>query len=255
MPICNAIEMARQQARWFSVTWKIDQGGQGMDDTAEQPASVAESAGRPSTGKPSKKWPRLLAVGGAIVLALGAGVGIGEVAHPAVVSQVTYTASQAQAATLKGQVSTLKGQMTGLQSQVTDDNSAVSTAQSQAASAQQTANSNAAAAYKDREAALGDQEKTVQQQEATLKQQLGQVQASSISGDGVYVVGQDIKSGTWHTNGSGNAGANDCYFATLNSSDTENIADNNNFDGPETVNVSGAYALQLNGGCSWVLVP
>jgi hypothetical protein len=48
---------------------------------------------------------------------------------------------------------------------------------------------------------------------------------------------------------------NDCYFATLNSTDTTNIADNNNFDGPETVDVSGVYAFQINGPCTWVLVP
>lgn len=47
--------------------------------------------------------------------------------------------------------------------------------------------------------------------------------------------------------------ANDCYFATLNSTDTGNIADNNNFDGPETVDVSGAYAFQISGSCTWVL--
>jgi hypothetical protein len=82
----------------------------------------------------------------------------------------------------------------------------------------------------------------------------GQLQASQISGDGVYVVGQDIKPGTYHTNGSGNTGQTDCYFATLNSTDTSNIADNNNFDGPETVDVSGAYAFEINGPCTWVRV-
>jgi hypothetical protein len=70
----------------------------------------------------------------------------------------------------------------------------------------------------------------------------------------VYVVGKDIKAGTWHTNGSGNTGQNDCYFATLNSTDTTNIADNNNFDGAETVDVSSAYAFQVSGPCTWVRV-
>lgn len=82
---------------------------------------------------------------------------------------------------------------------------------------------------------------------------MGQLQASQISGDGVYVVGKDIKAGVYHTNGSGDTGQNDCYFATLNSTDTTDIADNNNFDGAETVNVSSAYAFQTNGPCTWVL--
>jgi hypothetical protein len=47
----------------------------------------------------------------------------------------------------------------------------------------------------------------------------------------------------------------DCHFATLNSTDTSNSADNNNFDGPETVDVSGAYAFRISGPCTWVLVP
>jgi hypothetical protein len=71
---------------------------------------------------------------------------------------------------------------------------------------------------------------------------------------GTRLVGRDIKAGMYHTNGSGNTGANDCYFATLNSIDTSNIADNNNFDGPETVDVSSAYAFEANGPCTWVKV-
>jgi hypothetical protein len=80
------------------------------------------------------------------------------------------------------------------------------------------------------------------------------LQANQISASGVYVVGKDIKDGTWHTpgdDGNNNGTPNACYFATLNSSDTSNIADNNNFDGPETVSVSGAYALDIDGPCTW----
>lgn len=217
-------------------------------------------------GKSPRKWPRRLAIGGGLVLALGIGVGIGEAGHSAGISQATYDASQAQVSSLKAQTSALNGQVSGLQTQVSSDNVTVAAARNRAATAQRTANANAAAAYEGREAtltqayqskeaSLSAQQQTVNQQEATLKQELGQVQASSISGDGVYVVGQDIKAGTWHTNGSGNTGANDCYFATLNSTDTSNIADNNNFDGPETVDVSGVYAFQISGPCTWVLVP
>ena len=218
------------------------------------------------TMKSPRKWTKRLAIGGSLVIALGVGVGIGAAAHPSGVSQATYNASLAQVSTLKSQASGLNGQVSSLQAEVSSDNAAVTIAQNKAATAQQTANANAASAYKNKEAslaqtyqgkdaALSAQEHTVNQQAATLKQELGQVQANSISGDGVYVVGQDIKSGTWHTNGSGNTGANDCYFATLNSTDTSNISDNNNFDGPETVSVSGAYAFQISGPCTWVLVP
>ena len=124
-----------------------------------------------------------------------------------------------------------------------------STAQNEDTHAQQTAN--AAAAYKSRQAsvqaiyqgkesALSAQQTTKNQQETTLKQDLGQVQSSSISSDGVYVVGQHIKPGAWHTNGDGGQSDDGCYYATLNdNTGSINSIANNNFDGPETVSVSG----------------
>ncbi len=48
---------------------------------------------------------------------------------------------------------------------------------------------------------------------------------------GVYGVGSDIKAGTWHTPGDGGSG-DQCYYAVLNSTNTSDIANNNNnFDG------------------------
>jgi uncharacterized protein YoxC len=214
------------------------------------------------------KLRRRLLTGIALVAALGIGIGIGTAAgsNTSALNKANsqVSALEGQVASLKGQASSLTGQVSSLTGQVSSDNATVTAAQGKAATAQQTANANAAAAYKGREAALAQtyqgkeaalsaQQQTVKQQEATLKQELGQVQASQISGDGVYVVGKDIKAGTWHTNGSGNTGQNDCYFATLNSTDTTNIADNNNFDGAETVDVSSAYAFQVSGPCTWVL--
>jgi hypothetical protein len=149
----------------------------------------------------------------------------------------TNAALRSQVNQLNGQVSDLKGQ--------------VASAHSQAQNATSAANAKAAQAYASRNAALSQQQKSLSQQQQQLKTQLGEVQASQISGDSVYVVGKDIKPGVYHTNGSGNTGANDCYFATLNSTDTNDIADNNNFDGPETVDVSSAYAFEINGPCTW----
>jgi hypothetical protein len=33
--------------------------------------------------------------------------------------------------------------------------------------------------------------------------------------------------------------------------DTSNIIDNNNFGAPDTVNLAGAKAFQIQGGCTW----
>jgi hypothetical protein len=73
-----------------------------------------------------------------------------------------------------------------------------------------------------------------------------QGQATQISDDGVYVIGQDIPGGTWQT-----SGGSQCYEATLGSTDTSNIIDNNNFTGPDTVSLAGAKAFDINGGCTW----
>jgi hypothetical protein len=202
-----------------------------------------------------RRWPKRAGIVILVLAALLAGVGVGASAN----SHAGELASARSAnVSLHGQVSTLHSQTGTLQSQLT-------TAQTQAknavAAATAGANAKAAAAYATRNGALSQQAATLKQQQATLAQQqqavkaqMGELQASQISGDGVYVVGKDIKSGVYHTNGSGNTGANDCYFATLNSSDTSNIADNNNFDGPETVDASSAYALQISGPCTWVKV-
>jgi hypothetical protein len=107
--------------------------------------------------------------------------------------------------------------------------------------------------YSSKEASLKQQQQNFASTEKTVDAEAGHLQASSISADGVYVVGQDIKSGTWHTPGDGGQTGDQCYYATLTDDNTEDISDNNNFDGPETVDVSGAYALQISGGCTWYL--
>lgn len=74
-----------------------------------------------------------------------------------------------------------------------------------------------------------------------------QGQATQISADGVYVVGQDIPGGTWHT-----SGGSQCYEATLSGTDTLNdVISNNNFTGPDTVDLAGAKAFDISGGCTW----
>ena len=118
----------------------------------------------------------------------------------------------------------------------------VRTAQAAAKNAMTTALAQVRAQYKSKLA-------SVQSLQRKLQQEQGIVLSSTISADGVYVVGKDIPSGTYHT-----SGGNQCYYATLASTDTSNINDNNNFNGPETVDVSGAYAFQISGGCTWVKV-
>ena len=209
-----------------------------------------------------RRWPKRAGIAVLALVVLLLGVGIGSSANNnagALTSARSANVSlRGQVSTLHNQVGTLQGQVGSLQGQLTAAQAQASNAVTAATSA---ANAKAAAAYAARNAALGQQAATLKQQQATLAQQqqavkaqMGELQASQLSGDGVYVVGKDIQAGVYHTNGSGNTGANDCYFATLNSTDTSNIADNNNFDGPETVDVSSAYAFEISGPCTWVQV-
>jgi cytoskeletal protein RodZ len=200
-----------------------------------------------------RRLPRRVTLIAGLVVTLLIGVGIGAAAKSSGISQATYNASQASVSSLTGQVSSLeiqvsslKSDVSTLQADVSSDNAAVTTAQTKAATAKQTA-----------EDSLKSQEQQVASEQKTLQQELGEVQASSIDSDGTYVVGQDVKPGTYHTSGSGNVGANDCYYATLSSTDgsLNSIISNGNFDGPETISLSGVYAFQINGSCTWVRVP
>ena len=129
-----------------------------------------------------------------------------------------------------------------------------SAGKAQAQQATTTADAKAKAAYAARNSALDARSKSLDQRARAVRAAEGQPQSSTISSDGVYVVGKDIQPGTYHTNGDGGQTDNESYYATLNSSNTSDISDNNNFDGPETVDVSGAYAFQISGPCTWVRV-
>jgi hypothetical protein len=102
-----------------------------------------------------------------------------------------------------------------------------------------TANAKAKADYASRVAA-------VKKLQRKLQREQGIVESSKISASGVYVIGKDIPAGTYHTSGGG-----ECYYATLGSTNTSDILDNN-FNGPETVDVSGAFAFEIDGGCTWI---
>jgi seryl-tRNA synthetase len=159
-----------------------------------------------------------------------------------------------QLSTAKGQLSALQSKYATVQGQLSSAQSQLQQAQATAQRATATAEAKAKAQYAAKMSAVDQEQHNLNSQEQQVKTELGQLQASSISGAGVYVVGHDIKSGVWHTNGDGGMTDNECYYATLSGSDTiTDITDNNNFDGDETVDVSGAYALQISGPCTWYL--
>jgi hypothetical protein len=182
------------------------------------------------------RWLKItLGALGALVFLL-AGVGIGAAGN----SQTSLISSQ------KAQISRLQATVTTDKGRLSTERLQLRTAQAQAKNAVSVALTQVRGQYKSKFAALQVQEQKVAGLQARLNRELGVVAKSTISEDGVYVIGKDIPSGVYHTSGGGQ-----CYFATLGSTDTSNILDNNNFNGPETVDVSGAYAFDISGGCTW----
>jgi hypothetical protein len=173
-------------------------------------------------------WPKIgIAGAAAVLLVIGAVLG------------ATLNSHHAQISAQQARIGGLQQGLAAARAQSATAKSRMEAAQTQASTATATANATAAARYASREAAV----RKLQQK---LAREQGIVVASTISADGVYVVGKDIPAGAYHT-----TGGSQCYYATLGSTDTSNILDNNNFNGSETVDVSGAYAFQINGGCTW----
>jgi hypothetical protein len=213
------------------------------------PSHQAPEPPRPKStvgGLPQRKRrPRLRYLGmviAAIVILL-IGIVIGSSGR---VSTAKLTAADARLATVQRQERTQSGKATTLTGELR-------AARWQASHALSLAMRKASAKYAAREAAVTATLSQVSSEKHQFQTLIGNLQASSISADGVYVVGSNIKAGTWFTSGDGlGAGGSDqCYFATLGSTNTSNILDNNNFDGDETVSLDGVYAFQISGGCTW----
>lgn len=181
------------------------------------------------------------------IIIVGAAVAVAALGGGAIWGGVVTSHDNTVAGALQAHVSQLEGRVTALQGQLARARRTAAQASQAAQSATTTAQAKAAAQYASRMTSLAAAERRVAAQQKALRAALGQVQASAISADGVYVVGSDIKPGIWHTSGGGQ-----CYYAILNSTNTSDIIDNNNFTGPDTVDVSGAHAFDISGGCTWV---
>jgi hypothetical protein len=133
--------------------------------------------------------------------------------------------------------------------------SQVAAADARAAGAVSAAQAAAQKDYAARNAALDQEAATLNQKSQTISNELGELKANSIRADGMYVVGHDIKSGTWHTVGDGHVSGGLCHFAVIGGTNKSNNPPGIYFDGPWTANLAGAYALEISGPCTWVREP
>jgi cell division protein FtsB len=134
--------------------------------------------------------------------------------------------------------------------------SQVAAADARAAGAVSAAQAAAQKDYAARNAALTQEAATLNQKSQTIAAEIGELEANTIRADGLYVVGHDIKSGAWHTVGDGHLSGGLCRFAVVGSASRSNNPPGPiYFDGPWTVNLSGAYALVISGPCTWIREP
>jgi hypothetical protein len=199
----------------------------------------------------TRRWPARIGIAVAVIVALVAGVAIGAAANSKT-SQLN--ADSLAIGSLRGQLAQQKSTVSSLRGQLATNDQQMAADKSQAQHAMSIATAQVKRNDAARQAQLNQEAATLKSQQKTLNQEIGNVQANQISASGVYVVGTNIKTGTWYTPGDNGVGGDACYFATLNSDNTSDISDNNNFDGSETVSLSGVYAFQISGPCTWSLV-
>lgn len=133
--------------------------------------------------------------------------------------------------------------------------SQVTVADARAANAVSAAQAAAQKDYAARNAALNRQAATLNGKSQAIAAEIGELRANAIRADGMYVVGHDIKSGTWHTVGDGHVSGGLCHFAVVGSANRSNNLPPTYFDGPWTVNLSSAYAFEIDGPCTWIRLP
>lgn len=178
------------------------------------------SSDAPSTAKASwytRRWVHVIA---ALLLGLGIGAAGGS-------SSASDADKKAAAAELRAVTAEAEASRASAESQVAQELAAV--AQSEA-EASVKAERDALAAQK---AALDARERRISGAEAAAK-------ASEFEGEGIYLVGSDIRPGTYKS-----AGGDGCYWARHNKAN--DILDNHIGNGPTVVTVrSSDFSLEVN---------
>jgi cell division protein FtsB len=131
--------------------------------------------------------------------------------------------------------------------------SQVAAADARAANAVRAAQAAAQKDYAARNAALNREAAALDRKSQIIAAQIGELKVNTIRAAGVYLVGHDIKPGTWHTPGNGHINGGLCRYVVHDSASKSGPGIY--FDGPETLNLSGVYALEISGICTWMREP
>ena len=142
---------------------------------------------------------------------------ISEANDRATAAQNELTTAQSDLSAARSEAKAATDVLSAAQSEAQTAKDALSAAQAGLA-ARKTALDAAAAAVAAREAKVGAAEKAAQ--------------ANTFAGEGTYLVGTDVKPGTYKADAS-----TGCYWARLKSLDTSDIIDNQNTDGPVVLQI------------------
>ncbi|MCW2758901.1 MAG: putative rane-bound protein [Nocardioidaceae bacterium] len=246
-------ESVGSQRYWDGQTWTEHRAPGAMPISAVGVVDPAPSgsprgsehtstAGLPAPKDPwfKKRWVLVIAAA-AVGLAVGAST-----------SGSTDPTSTGAYKRLSSRLDTAKADLTDAQAATADAKAALGdlpSRQADLAAGQQKLKSDQDA-LASRESDVTASEKAVAKREKVVGKTEDLIAANTLSGEGVYEVGTDIKAGTYKTKG-----GSDCYYAILNSSDTFDIASNNNTSGPASVTVRNGQYLELSGCDDFVLQP
>jgi len=204
--------------------------GNAVTDQPQQGPQWGPPPGAPSKPKPAWWKARWVPIAGAAILGIivgnaAGGSGQSSTSASAPAQTVTVTAPAPPA-------------VTSVKPATADEQAAIDAKNKQA--------DVRSAALDQRESAVAAREKAVGTQEAT-------VTAGTIPGDGTFLVGKDIKPGTYRTTGGTDGG--DCYWKrSRDASGTDTIANYIN-KGPTVVNILSSDVAFISQGCAaWTLV-
>lgn len=205
---------------------------------ATMTVSTPEAGGKPTFWR--RRWVQLTGVGIAGLVIGSAGASSSTNTH----SGELKTAN-AKVASLSGELSTTKSTLAATQQRLSAAQSA-STNAVQAATAQVRAQ-DAATRHQlaARKAALDARQSKLAALQAKVSGQVAAYNANSIPGDGEFLVGRQVKPGIYQA-----AASPGCYWARLSSLNTQDIIDNNNVDGPTTVQILASDTAFQTQGCA-----
>jgi predicted membrane-bound mannosyltransferase len=202
----------------------------------EQPNN-SESVLTETSTSVGQRWYKsrwLLVVAAALILGLFMGVGLG----------AARSSGQAEIAAANARTAAVQSQLTSAQGEASMATNALSTAQGEAKTATD-ALAEAQAGLTARKTQLDAAAAAVAARETKVGAAERAARASTFAGEGTYLVGTDVKPGTYKADA-----MEGCYWARLKSLDTNDIIDNQNADGPVVLQILGTDKAVEVSGCA-----